>query len=81
MFAVCISRLENTVAIPGRVKKCFSFPYRPDTSEAHLDSYVMGTGDCFPRGKAAGSYPFGSEVKYSGVIPPLSTRLYEFLLN
>jgi hypothetical protein len=48
-------RLGGLSSIPGR-EKDFSVLHIVQTdSEAHLDSYPVGIGDSFPRGKAAGA--------------------------
>jgi hypothetical protein len=62
---------------PGMVWEFFSSPPRPDRLWGLPASYSVGTGDSFPRGKAAGawSWPqqFNAEVKnawsYTSVSP------------
>jgi hypothetical protein len=45
--------LNGQGSIPGREKKCFSTPQRPDGLWALTTSYPMGTKGSFPGGKAA----------------------------
>jgi hypothetical protein len=55
---------------------------------SHIDSYTMGSGGCFPGGKAGqhrheadSSSPFSAEVKNAGAMPPLPIRLHAVVLN
>jgi hypothetical protein len=47
--------LDGRGSIPGGGKRFFFTPQRPEGSGAHQGSYTMGTGGCFPGGKAAGA--------------------------
>jgi hypothetical protein len=58
----------------GQPRSRSSIPDRGNVqtgSEAHTPSYTMGTGGCFPGGKADNSHPSIVEVKNSRAIAPL----------
>jgi hypothetical protein len=59
------------VRFPARASDS-SLPHSvQNDSGAHPASYSMGTGGCFPAGKADHSHPSSAEVNFGGAILPL----------
>jgi hypothetical protein len=47
--------MDGWVSIPGRDKRFFCTPQRPDRLWGHPASYTIGIGGSFPGGKVAGA--------------------------